>query len=157
MRGAPGLSQHKFGGRPTVGDLWAASSPPALVKSARANLPTPPVWLLLTQAGFEEKYSFLPRQIRNNKAPAPKGAQPPPSPCLPRCLSCTLSPSVCLSALPGCGRRLCTPGCFSCLSSPSGGLLVITSLCSIFLLSVQMDCAAGLICRIVRELKMAFG
>lgn len=55
MLGAPTLSQRKVSGGPTVGDPWAASSPPALVRSARANLLTPPVWLLLTEAGFVEK------------------------------------------------------------------------------------------------------
>lgn len=44
---APSLSQHMFPGGPTVGDLWAACSPPALISSARANLLTPPVWRLL--------------------------------------------------------------------------------------------------------------
>lgn len=99
MHGAPSLSQHKFGGTPTVGDLWAASSPPALVKSARANLPTPPVWLLLTQAALEEKYSFLPRQICNNKAPAPKRGSANPQP-LPARVSELHPQPVCLSVCP---------------------------------------------------------
>lgn len=101
MRGAPVLSQHIFPAGPAAGDLWAACSPPAPISSARANLLTPPVWRLLT--------GRWPRLVwRRNTAKSLdssavtklqplKGRSRPPG-----CQSGTRSPSVRLSALPGC-------------------------------------------------------
>lgn len=102
----------------------------------------------MAKAGLEEKHSKKPRQLCTNKAPAPQGAQPPPR--LSERHPQPVCPSVCPSVLAGHPRS-------SALSGPPGALAVVTGPCRILLLSVLMDCAVGLTCRIVSELGMAFG
>lgn len=101
MRGAPGLSQHIFPAGPAAGDLWAACSPPAPISSARANLLTPPVWRLLTGrwprlAWRRNTAKSLDSSAVTKLQPLKGGSRPP------GCQSGTRSPSVRLSALPGC-------------------------------------------------------
>lgn len=107
MCGAPGLSQHMFPGGPTVEDLWAACSPPALISSARANLLTPPVWRLLVGRWPRLVWRRNTAKSLNSSAVTKlqllKGLRYPPS--LSERHPQPVYPSVRLSALAGCGRR----------------------------------------------------